>query len=656
MNYFLRIILLFGLLLGTFKLAHTQNTTIEISKNKVVVGGETYLLHIVKEKQTLFSIAKAYGISLTDVMKINNKISATVSVNEVLRIPFTSDQKVVAPIIIKKDDDKFIYHVVKKDDTLFSLSKKYGVDIAAIEKENPGSLSSLVLNSVIKIPRNQTQIRENKIPQHDSKYYYYIIKPGDTQFSIANEFLIKQKKLLKINPQIQNKVLKPGDWIRIPRYLVPPEYFEVEEAANDTIQQTPVIEEYSQEKNKLHEVVSKNNVSIGLFLPLFLNANDSINQIVTYKDTIEIITERDNRIVYKHSQEFLRFYQGILLAVDSLKKQGISVDLHVFDTERDSIKLKRTLSRIQFTEFDFWIGPVYPNTFSVAAEYAQKRNIPIISPLSAKNPQLDSNSNVIQLNTSTSSICKLTSNYISNNLAFKNIVVVHPENYKHLNEAELISDIEHELFEKGLYWKTDELLYKKISFDEHGLQGIEALMCDSCENIVILPSNDQPFVENIITNLNVLSQNYDIRLIGFSRWQRYTSLESELFYNLNFSLLSPYFINYKDEKTEAFVKRFRDRFVSEPNDFSFRAYDICRYFSLAACRFGKLFPEKMNHLNIELLQSKYRFKKISLSGGYENIGTHIINYSRDFKIRHKIFNPKNLEEENIDLLQKSFGF
>ncbi|WP_421918999.1 PBP1 and LysM peptidoglycan-binding domain-containing protein [Marinifilum sp.] len=659
MNCFLRTILLIGFFFGTVNLVYTQTTTIELSKNKVVVGGNTYMLHIVKEKQTLFSISKAYGVSLVDIMKSNGKTEATVNINEVLRIPVNEEKQALAPLIFKKEDDKYVYHFVQKNDTLFSLAKKYGISINSIEKENPGCRQSLPLNSMLRIPKikQQEKLKVSNVPQNDKKYYYYIIKPGDTQYSIAREFRMKQKKLRKLNPKLKNRVLKPGDWVRIPRYLVSPEYFIVKEDLKDTISEELIVMDTIQKVDK-EEIITKSKISVGLFLPLYLKTNDTINQIVSYKDTFEIVMEKEPRTIFRKSREFIRFYQGVLLAVDSLRKEGLSVDLRVFDTERNPEKLRRILSQIQFTDFDYWIGPVYPRTFAVAAEFARMKRIPVISPLSAKNSQINSNPFVIQLNTSLNSICRQISSYVSRDFQYKNIVVVHPERYKHLHEAKLIKDIEYQLFEKGLYWQTDEVSYKKISFDEYGRFGLEATMCDSCENIVVLPSNDQPLVENIITNLNVLSKRFAIRLVGFSKWQRYTSLEADYYYNLNFSLFSPYFIDYKEDKINDFVLKFRDRFLCEPSDFSFRAYDICRFFSLAASRFGTDLMENMNELDVELLQSNYNFKRISAFGGFENRGTHLINYSRDFKIRHQVFKQEEsqLEEKDTeDLLEKSFG-
>ncbi|GKT34032.1 LysM peptidoglycan-binding domain-containing protein, partial [Aduncisulcus paluster] len=156
--------------------------------------------------------------------------------NEVLRIPL-SGKAAVAPILIKKDNVNFNYHVVKKDDTLFSLSRKYKISIQEIKSVNPELGENLPLNSVVKIPKSPSQPKEqvSNVPQHDKKYYYHVIKAGDTQYSIAKEFQMKQKKLRKLNPKLKRGVLKVGDWVRIPRYLVPPEYFEVKEVVKDTI-------------------------------------------------------------------------------------------------------------------------------------------------------------------------------------------------------------------------------------------------------------------------------------------------------------------------------------------------------------------------------------------------------------------------------------
>lgn len=635
MNYFFRSILLICLFIGAMNFTNAQSTTVEISNNKVVVGGQTCFLHLVKEKQTLFSISRAYGIDLAVILQVNRKTEATVNVGEVLRIPIVNAETVLSPDLVKKEDEKFYYHIVKKGDTLFSLYKKYGVDIEVIKSSNPDMGPNLSLGSIVKVPKIEKKEPIVQTPRHDKNYYYYVIKQGDTESGISRKFFMNLRKFKKLNPKLKDNVLKIGDWVRIPRYLVPPEYFIEKKEVKDTISEVQEVIK-SPVADVIFKPITQNKIRIALFLPLYLNANDSINKSITYKDTIEIVTERESRILYNKSHDFIRFYQGVLLAVDSLQKEGLSVDLHVFDTDKNPARVQRIIAGLQYTDLDFIIGPVYQNTFSIVAEFAQARRIPIISPLSQKISELKVNPFVIQMNTSIESICGKMSDFVCTVLDTRNLIIVHPDRYEHLNEFQLVTDIERNMFEKGKYWQNGEMTYKKISFDEYGLFGIERMLSDTCENVILIPSTKQPYVENIISNLNVLSQRFDIRLIGFPVWQRYNSLDAELFYNLNLSVITPYNIDYKEAKIDLFVSDFRRKFKCEPNDFSFRAFDLCRYFSKAVSHFGPAFPDHLNEMKLDQLQSNYYFKRVNAFGGIENQGVHVVNYSRDFKIRHYI--------------------
>jgi LysM repeat protein len=635
MNYFFRSILLISLFVGTVNFTKAQSSSVELSNNKVVVGGQTCFLHLVKEKQTLFSISRAYGVDLAVIMQVNRKTEASVKIGEVLRIPVVEADATLSPVLVKKEDAKFFYHVVKKGDTLYSLSRIYEVDIAMITTANPTMGPSLRLGTIVKVPKLEKKKVVSKVPKHDKKYYYYVIQKGDTESSIARKFFMNLRKFRKLNPQVKGKSLKIGDWVRIPRYLVPLEYFVEKKVEEDSLAQKAIVDSLA---NKfIEEPVSQSKIRIAVFLPLYLEANDSIN-----------VKVHNSRILYSRSHDFIRFYQGILLAVDVLQKEGLSVDLHVFDTEKQTT-VQAILSSLETTDLDFIIGPVYSDNFSLVADFAQRKRIPIISPLSQKNSDLQTNPFVVQLNTSIHTVCRKISDFVTYDLDAQNLIVVHPDRYEHLAEFQLVTDIERNMFEKGRYWENEGMTYKKISFDEYGIFGIERMLSDTCENVILIPSTKQPYVENIISNLNVLSQRFDIRLMGFPVWQRFNSLDAELFYNLNLSVITPYNIDYKEDKVEHFVADFRTKFNCEPNDFSFRAYDMCRFFSKAVSRFGSQFPDHLNDIKLDLLQSNYIFKRVNAFGGIENQGVQLVNYSRDFKIRHSI--PRFKDSSSSSLLK-----
>jgi len=350
----------------------------------------------------------------------------------------------------------------------------------------------------------------------------------------------------------------------------------------------------------------------------------------------------------------LRFYQGVLMAVDTLKKQGVSIDLHVYDTEKSTEKVRQILNRQEFENMDLVIGPVYNNTFNLAADYALQRHIPIVSPLSAKNSKLKTNPFVLQLNTTLPSLCRKMAEYVTQRDTNINLVVVHQTRYKHLNEYKLVSDLERELFEKGRYWVNENIYYKKLSFEEYGLYGIEHSLSDSCENIILLPSTSQPVVDNIVTQLNVLSDRYQIRLMGFPVWQRYNSMDPVNFFNLNTTVLSPYYIDYQAKNVGRFVSSFRENFSAEPNDFSFRGYDLCLFFSQAIRQYGKFFLDHLDFVKPDLLQSTFHFQRVGNFGGFENQGFHLINFGRDYRINHSkalLFKEEVPEQQTPDFTE-----
>uniref|UniRef100_UPI003569FF92 hypothetical protein n=1 Tax=Ancylomarina sp. TaxID=1970196 RepID=UPI003569FF92 len=121
-------------------------------------------------------------------------------------------------------------------------------------------------------------------------------------------------------------------------------------------------------------------------------------------------------------------------------------------------------------------------------------------------------------------------------------------------------------------------------------------------------------------------------------------------------ILSPYFIDYESEKIGNFVDRFRYEFNCEPNDYTFRAYDLTLYFSIAIKRYGIRFFDHLNEIkDIDLLQSNYAIESVNAWGGFENRGLKMINYSPDFLIKSQKFEPIIKAHQNIDISKQTIN-
>jgi len=645
MRYFIQKLIILLLLSGSFFNAHSQTSEIVRSNEKVVVAGKFYYLHIVREKQTMFSICKAYNADIKEVMKINRKKTHSIDLNEILRIPFVQATQPTNTASPKKEISDYFYHVIQKGNTLYSLSKKFKQSIENIKANNPeiGEDGKLAVGTVLKI---QKQTKPQRV---DKKKNTYTVKASDSEADILIKFNIKRRAFRKLNPHIRPfRNIRAGTIVNLPKNAK--QVVTVEEVTEDTIENPGQVTDYNQIfKDYSRDTTVQSKIDIALFLPLYAALNDSLNWEITYQDTLQIMTRKEPETVYPKSRDFIRLYQGVLLAVEDLKKQGLEINLHVFDTEKKQSTVRKTIEKLSNQKIDLIVGPVYSNTFEIVAEYAQSNQIPIVSPLSSKNAQLHNNPFVFQINTSVQSLCDNIFNHLMSDKENKNIVIVHSKNYKELEEYKLVSDIEQQLFENGKYWQYSNLNYSKISFEDYGNLGLEYLLSKTQENIIVIPSSRPAVVESFLTNLKILSKEYPIQLIGFPSWQRYSSMDPSNLFELNTLILSPYFIDYESEKISNFVDRFRYEFSCEPNDYTFRAYDITVYFSTAIKRHGIQFVDHINEItDIDLLQGNYSIESVNAWGGFENKGLQMINYSPEFIIKSQKFVPIIEAHQNID--------
>ena len=104
---------------------------------------------------------------------------------------------------------EIIIHVVKKGDTLSSISKKY-----SIKKESIIKVNNLLNENYIFIGQN-LKIIENLIPEKNSKVYYHEIKKGENLTEIANKYNLSLSKLVEINKIENQNVLEVGTKLRL---------------------------------------------------------------------------------------------------------------------------------------------------------------------------------------------------------------------------------------------------------------------------------------------------------------------------------------------------------------------------------------------------------------------------------------------------------
>lgn len=163
---------------------------------------DTNISYVVKRGDSLYSIARQYGVNVNDLMKVNNLTSDLLSIGQIINIP--SSTTIVTPSeddIINEENT----YVVKNGDTLWSISRIFNVSIDDIKNKNNLTSDILTVGSVLTIPTG-TEIGNGII--------VYTVKRGDSLWKLARDYNTTINDIKQLN-NLKSDVLRVGDELQI---------------------------------------------------------------------------------------------------------------------------------------------------------------------------------------------------------------------------------------------------------------------------------------------------------------------------------------------------------------------------------------------------------------------------------------------------------
>ena len=318
--------------------AHAQaydNTPVSLSKEKVKINGQVCYSHVVLERQTLFSISKAYNVSLEDIYKYNPNLKESgLKKNSIIIIPAIENETSANEAV------QTVAAETKKE------AVKETATVAVQEASSP----------VKKVEKKKT---------HTVKWY-------ETLDDIATKYGVTAEEIIAAN-NLEGKKIKSRMKLIIPEpgeITLTQKTGEVTDTlVNITINnetETPEVKEEGDEKI-WEPIVRKEKVSAALLLPFKATGTSG-------------------------SRSNMDFYSGVLLAVNDLASSGTSIDLSVFDIADN----KSAISGSILNDNDIVIGPVSTRDLTDVLS-VESDNVMVISPLDPKAESLvAANSNMIQ--------------------------------------------------------------------------------------------------------------------------------------------------------------------------------------------------------------------------------------------------------------------
>lgn len=506
-----------------------SNPVVKVSQEKVRSGGKLYYSHIVEERQTLFSISKAYGVSLEEIYSANSGLNLEkegLKKGQILLIPFKDGK--VSPTEAQgqeegkgkeedagvskakqKADEGYIFHKVKWYEDLESISSKYNVSKRSIMNINNLSSEKLQRKQMLKIPKD-SQAWEYKLPE-----------PG------SDTDLESGKGIAEAEKEDDGKTAEDA------------------------------VSEKDKEKDSVTLFPSRKSNDVNIALALPFNVRKGGNS------------------------QMMDFYSGALMAARDLGKQGYKINLDVVDV------VSEAMPDNLFEKSDYIIGPVSNADIMKAVSKCKSRTW-IVSPLDPKAESIaDTVKNVIQTPTSVGTQISDMIHWIRDD--FRNgdkcLLIKQTGSNQSIYSSTVLKAME----ASGIHYST---LSFNVLEGRSIMDAMKREMKAQGAVRIVIASDNRPFVMEAVRNIFLVSssEKIDVQLYGTAKLRSFEGsdgIDVAQLHAVNTHITGTYYIDYDSKEAKDFIHEYRAVFNTEPSLSAFQGFDLMCFFAKASREYGR---------------------------------------------------------------------
>lgn len=569
---------------------------------KATVSAQTgtgYFLHTVTKGQSLYSIASMYNVSIDDIVRLNPGSREQIRAGEALKIPQTQ----------YSNENGQQFHTIQAGETLYQLTIKYKVSAQAICKANPGlSAANFRIGQVIVIPAQdnaatqpaQTVQSEPSTKKNEWRDMHKVERK-ETIFSISQQYGITQEELIAANPELRSGKLKKGSFLFIP-------YPQSQQSSTSTAS-TQTADPSNEELFKESSVSKKQikTIKVGVMLPFSSGNQDEQSRMV-------------------------EFYEGFLMAVDSLKRQGVSTDIYTYDTKGTTIGTNAILSQSELKDMDIIFGPARQSSIAPVASFADKNDIRLVVPFSPKVDQVFKNPNIYQVNTPQSYLYSKVYEHFIRKFGKTNVIFL-DDGTGDKEKAEFIKGMKNEL-------KDNKIKFSHIQLGSEIDPGkVIAAMDTLQENIFIPTSGSHTALIRLLPHLTLVRREhpaFNMHLFGYPEWQTYTQDFLANFYELDTYFYSSFYTNNLFPAAINFTHAYRRWYSKDMSNtypkYGMLGFDIGYFFLKGLTQQGNKLEENLDRVQVTPIQTGFCFERVNNWGGFINRKVFFVHFTKDYEL------------------------
>lgn len=626
------------------------------------VGNTT---HVVVKGETSYSISKQYGMSLAEFYQMNPSAQGGLNEGQAVRVKGTS-----TPSAAKT----YRLHIIHQGETLYGIGVKYGVKADEIIAANPTlDITSLPIGTIVRIP-------DTEIPVEDSYFYYHQVAMGETLFSISIKYNILQDKVMTANPDINWQALQVGQIVAIPKadatkivftthevqrretlYGITRQY----EISTEELQAAnPDIDVNQLKKGQVIQIPIKTSAAGELPLttdPVYVGTDFEpthpkydyyemgkptirVGLMLPFDAANEMARRREEQSKDFKTGRYLDFYQGVRMAVDTIKASGVNVKLNIFDTS-DKMVLAN-INNMPEDQMDLIIGPARSDEMHSVAQMAKTNKIPMVLPFGQMDSTIKDNPFLFQASIIDTVTAKIVTDKMIEDCVDKNVILLNCS-LKNRHDITRFARVKSQCAIKGIELHT-------LTFNSAEPENFLNALSTEKENILLMPTTAEAQLNSVIVAVaSVMDQKKEakVSMYGLGEWLTFQTIEVEVFHKLNTRIYTSFAIDYSNISTQKTLGNFRKQFFAEPvaftpyfqknkgnsgfSEYALWGYDIATFFISAVKEYGGNMLRQINDVNAELVQSNFRFENLTNWGGQINTGLKTITFTSDNKIEVK---------------------
>lgn len=589
---------------------------IERSQTIVHINGAKYYVHTVKAGETLYSLAKTYGVSESVILGHNPSVADGLKAETSLRIPVVTDSK------SEKRSEKqlrktFDTHQVARGETLYGIARRYAIDIRTVIADNPDiDPARLQPGQRILIRKTEAgheteagnmaqweEYRDRLNSVADKGYAYHIVHKGETFYALSHRFAISEEELSRLNDGLQPADLKAGALIRVPSAdtATPAAEVSAEEEGGELQTEEPSGMTSSGERVVFRALRPSEPLHVALLLPL--------------------TTEKG-----EPNANYLDFYRGFLMGLDSVRTgQGRTIRVDLFDTARDESRVEEIVSAPEFRRAELIVGPVYETALPPVLRYAEKHAIPVVSPL-AHITRLGSET-LFQLAPAAETKHDKLRELLTDD---RQVTLIYTDSTDKEFEREVLTLLGNREYGRFRYQYIHPREKQTADSD------LTPLLQNGRDNLFVIMADNEIDVDRTLAALASADVNHTARgntparfaVLGNTRWNRYANIDRTIFFKDRVVMLSAYHAKRDADIITTFDSNYVRAFGSLPTLYSYRGYDAAMIF--APAMYGDI-EYDMEGRTYTPLQTGYRFVR-QPGGNHVNTDWTRVEYRNDFTI------------------------